>query len=172
VARWAAGEALAFAGWTGLLVYAGALLTDAYRISPGTTGLLLGLAALAHLAGNVVARRWLASAARTTVVLVLPAMAVTAVLLCAVRPSPAFSVTIFAVCCFLGGARTIAVSALGLSLGGTARLRAMGLRTAAVQFGYLLGAGLGGLGLALAGWPGLGMALGGLLLLATLAYPG
>ena len=61
-------------------------------------------------------------------------------------------------------------SALGLAVAGDDTVGGMGLRTAAQQFGYLAGAGLGGAALAGFGYAGLGVLLGALLALATLAH--
>ena len=43
----------------------------------------------------------------------------------------------------------------------------MRIRTAATQFGYLLGSALGGIALAAGGYPALGAVLGGMFLLAA-----
>jgi predicted MFS family arabinose efflux permease len=161
-AGWAAAELLAYAGWTAILLYAGALLSDAYDLSIGTTGLLLGLGAVAYLPGNILARRRLDrldGIARPLSIGLASAMSVTGLVFAGLRPSLGFSLAVFALFAFLGGARTIAGSSLGLALGGAPPLRAMSLRTASVQSGYLAGAGLGGIGLALAGWAGLGVML-------------
>lgn len=165
---WAVAEMLAFAGWTGVLVYAGALFAETYATSIGTTGLLLGLGAAAYLPGNLLARRWIGTAALPLSIGLACVMATTGLLLCVVRPSATFSVAVFGLFSFLGGARTISGSALGLRLGGADPLRAMSLRTASVQFGYMAGAGLGGLCLAAAGWNGLGIMLVVFLMLSAI----
>lgn len=162
-ARWSAAELLAYGGWAGMLVYAGALFIEVHRVSIGATGLLLGVCAAAYLPGNFLARRWVDRAARPMLIVLAPLMAIAGLVLCIVRPSVGLSVVVFALFAFLGGARTIAGSALGIRLGGAEQLRAMSLRTVAVQFGYLAGAGIGGLGLAAAGWSGLGVALAAML---------
>lgn len=169
VGRWAVGELLAYAGWAGLLTYAGAMFTDAHGASSATAGLLLGLGAAAYIPGNFLARRYVDRAGRQALLVLAPVMAVITLLFAAAHLSLTFSLLIFALLAFLGGARTLVASALGLRVSGTEQLEGMGLRTAAVQFGYLLGATAGGAGLALAGWPGLGAAL--CLLLALAAFP-
>ena len=172
VVSWAIAEFLAYAGWTAILIYAGALFTTAFATSIGATGLLLGLGAIAYLPGNFLVRRWVSRIARPLSIVLAAAMSVTGLVFATVRISLGFSVAVFALFAFLGGARTIAGSSLGLTLSGADPLRAMSLRTASVQCGYMAGAGLGGVGLTLAGWDGLGavlavsLALSAVLLLA------
>ncbi len=161
---WAAAEMLAYAGWTAVLVYAGALFAGTYGTRAGATGILLGLAAAAYVPGNFLARRFMNRHSLGLAAAMAAAMAVTGLLLAALRWSPGFSLAVFAVFACLGGVRTLAGTGLGLGLGGADPLRAMGLRTMSVQFGYMAGAGLGGIGLAAAGWNGLG-----LMVAATLA---
>lgn len=166
---WALSELLAFAGWAGMLVYAGAFFTDGYGVPVGLAGLLLGIGAAAYLPGNFLARRWVARAARGMVLGLAPVMAVTSVVLFVADLPLVPAVAVFALLGFLGGARTIASSALGLRIGAADPLRAMSIRTAAVQGGYLAGAGLGGVGLSVAGWPGLGIILAVLLMVSGVA---
>jgi MFS transporter, DHA1 family, inner membrane transport protein len=94
-------------------------------------------------------------------------MSAAALLLGTVRPSFGFSATVFALIALLAGVRMIASSTIGLDLGAASPLQAMSVRAAAMQFGYLGGAALGGIGLMLGGWPGLGGVLAVLLLLAA-----
>lgn len=169
MARWVLGELLAFAGWAGMLIYAGAVFAEVHRITVGVVGLVLAGGAVAYLGGNLLARRWVDHSARLILVLLSPAMAAAGFLVFAL-PSAAAAAGLFTLAGFLGGARTIASSSLGLDLGAVDPLRAMGLRTSAVQFGYLAGAGLGGLGLAWNGWRGLGAVLGVLLAAAALPH--
>jgi len=58
VARWSAGELLAFSAWAGTLVYVGALLVESYDLSVAATGVALGFAALVYVPGNRLFRRW------------------------------------------------------------------------------------------------------------------
>jgi predicted MFS family arabinose efflux permease len=167
VVTWAVAELLAYAGWTGVLIYAGALFTRLYEVSIGTVGLLLGVGAVAYLPGNFLARRWVDRAAFPLSVVLAGVMAAAVLVFTTTHPSLVISVALFAVVAFLGGARTIAGSALGLHLGGSDRLRAMSLRTASVQLGYTVGASAGGVGLTVAGWTGLGVVLAAMLLLAA-----
>jgi predicted MFS family arabinose efflux permease len=65
------------------------------------------------------------------------------------------------------GGRTIAGSGFGLDAAPDQRVAVMGLRAAAVQFGYLLGAASGGAALATGGYSLLGATLGVLFLLGV-----
>jgi predicted MFS family arabinose efflux permease len=71
---------------------------------------------------------------------------------------------------FLGGARTLAGSVFGLDAAPERRLGIMGLRAAATQYGYLLGAAAGGVAIALAGYQALGLVLGALFALAAVPH--
>ncbi|HEU4947624.1 MAG TPA: MFS transporter [Kribbella sp.] len=165
--RWAASELLAYAGWAGVLVYCGSLLTDTHGASAAAAGIALGGGATGYVVGTFVARRWVEHAARPMLLITGPAMAAAALILGAVRPSFGFSVAMFTVIACLAGARMIAGSAEGLDLAGVGPLQAMTVRAASMQGGYLGGAVLGGLGLALGGWPVLGAVLAVPLLVAV-----
>jgi predicted MFS family arabinose efflux permease len=71
---------------------------------------------------------------------------------------------------FFSAARTIAGSALGLELRPERRVFAMRIRTAANQFGYLLGSAFGGIALAAGGYAALGVTFGVLFLLSAVPY--
>jgi len=64
VAGWALGELFAWSAWAGTLVFAGALFVESYGASTATAGFLLGLAAVAYLPGNMLARRHVEGSAR------------------------------------------------------------------------------------------------------------
>jgi MFS transporter, DHA1 family, inner membrane transport protein len=170
VAGWALGELLAFSAWAGTLVFAGALFVESYDVSPGTAGVLLGLAAVAYLPGNFLARRLIGTWSRPLLV-VLPLMAATiAALLGGFRPALSASAAILAALAFVSGGRTIAGSALGLEVCSMRRVFAMRIRAAATQFGYLLGAVLGGAALAAWGYAGMGATFGLLFVLGAIPH--
>src|SRR5215211_1209530 len=167
VAQWAIGELMAYSGWGATLVYAGALFIESYGLSAAEAGVLLGAAALGYFPGTLLSRRHAEHHARTLlVVLGLTAAAGTALFGLA-RPSPAASLVLFAACMAAIGGRTIAGSAFGLDAAPDQRVAVMGLRAAAVQFGYLLGAAAGGGALATGGYGLLGATLGVLFLLGV-----
>jgi predicted MFS family arabinose efflux permease len=169
VRRWAFGELLAFAAWSGSLVYAGALFVDSHGLSPGVTGALLGLCAIAYFPGNTLARRRIDAGGRAP----LQTLAIIASLSVAafgtIRVELWMSVVLFAALVAVGGGRTFAGTAAGLALCPDQRLDVMALRGAAAQFGYLLGASIGGLALATLGYAGLALALSILFVGAAIA---
>jgi predicted MFS family arabinose efflux permease len=170
VAGWALGELLAFSAWAGTLVFAGALLVESYGSSPGTAGLLLGLAAVVYLPGNFLARRWVGHRSRTFLVVLALAAAGIVTVFGGYRPTPWASAAILSVLAFVAGARTIIASALGLEVCSQRQVFAMRMRAAATQFGYLFGAVLGGVALAAWGYPGMGVTFAGLFVLAAIPH--
>jgi MFS transporter, DHA1 family, inner membrane transport protein len=158
VARWSVGELLAFSGWAGALVYMGALLVESYDLSIAATGLALGFGALVYVPGNILFRRWVDSHSRLLLVALALSAAATVAVVGAVRPSVWFSVAVFSLLCFIAGGRTLAGSARGLGLAPELRLGVTGVRTAALQSGYFVGAAVGGAALALGGYGVLGLA--------------
>jgi MFS transporter, DHA1 family, inner membrane transport protein len=166
---WALAELLAVSAWVGILVFAGALLVESYGTSPLATGVVLGLVALAYLPGNVWATRRVASGSFVPILrVVLLITAALALALGAFRPELMVSGAILAAMAALNGVRTFVAGAYGLAAAGERRLAVMGVRAAANQFGYLVGAAAGGLALAGGGYPALGAILG-LLFLSSAA---
>jgi predicted MFS family arabinose efflux permease len=170
LASWALGELCAFAAWTGMLVYSGALLIESYGVSLRTTGLLLGLVFLAYFPGSLVARRFVDRFAPRMLVGLALAAAAVAVVIGTVRPATWVSVCLLACYVVLNSGRTIAGSSFGLDAAPHRAVTAMGIRASATQFGYLTGAGLGGLALSLGGYPALGATFGCLYVLAALPH--
>jgi predicted MFS family arabinose efflux permease len=170
VARWSAGELLAFSGWAGALVYVGALLVDAYGLSIAATGLALGFGALVYVPGNLLFRRWVDVHARRMLVALALSAAATVAVLYAVRPSVWFTVGAFAALSFIAGGRTLAGSARGLELAPEVRLGVTGVRTAALQSGYFVGAAAGGIALAAGGYSLVGLAFAALFVSAAIPH--
>lgn len=158
VARWSSGELLAFSGWAGSLVYMGALFVESYGLSVAVTGVALGVGALVYVPGNLLFRRWVDEHARLLLVVLALAAAATVAVLGAVRPSAWFTLGMFSILSFIAGGRTLAGSARGLSLAPELRLGVTGVRTAALQSGYFVGAAVGGVALASGGYSALGIA--------------
>jgi predicted MFS family arabinose efflux permease len=170
VAGWALGELLAFSGWAGTLVFAGALLVESYESSPATAGVLLGVAAIAYLPGNMLGRRLVGDRSRMLLaVLPLVAAALVAVF-GAYRPAVWASAAFFCALTFVVAARVIVASAYGLHICEQRQIFAMRIRAAATQFGYLLGAVLGGVALAAGGYAALGVTFSVLFVLAALPH--
>jgi predicted MFS family arabinose efflux permease len=167
---WAVPELFSYAAWSGVLVFAGALLVESYSVSPGVVGVLLGAAALAALPGNMLARPWLAGHARELLVVLGVAAALLTALFGIVRPGAAASTAILALVVLVACTRTVAGSALALQSAGERRLAAMGVRAATGQFGYLVGAAVGGAALAAGGYELLAVSLAALFALGTVPH--
>jgi predicted MFS family arabinose efflux permease len=170
VRRWSIGELFAFSGWAGALVYVGALLVESYDLSIAATGVALGFGALVYVPGNFLFRRWVDAHGRALLVALALSAAVTVALLGAVRTSLWVSLVLFSLLCFIAGGRTLAGSARGLGLAQELRLGVTGVRTAAIQSGYFVGAAIGGIALATGGYALLGAAFAGLFVAAALPH--
>ena len=170
VLRWSSGELLAFSAWAGSLVFVGALFVESYGLSVAATGLVLGAGALVYVPGNLVFRRLVDDHVRVLLVALPLAAAVTVAVLGSVRPSAWVSLAVFSCLSFLAGGRTLAGSARGLDLAPELRLGVTGVRTAALQGGYFVGAAVGGAALAAGGYPALGLTLGALFAAASIPH--
>ena len=170
VVRWSTGELLAFSGWAGALVYVGALLVDTYDLSIAATGLALGFGALIYVPGNLLFRRWVDAHSRVLLVALAVSAAATVAVLYALRPAVWFTIAAFAALSFIAGGRTLAGSARGLGLAPELRLGVTGVRTAALQSGYFVGAALGGIALASGGYSLVGAAFAALFLGAAIPH--
>ena len=106
----------------------------------------------------MLARRFVERSTRAILISFALASAAAALVFGAWRPALAASAAcVFAVLGFLGGGRTLAGSMFGLDATGDRKLAVMSLRAAAVQFGYLIGAAVGGIALTVAGYAALGL---------------
>jgi predicted MFS family arabinose efflux permease len=159
VARFAGGELLANAAWASVLTYAGALLIGTYGLAPRTAALGLGLTAAAMLPGTFSARRSAAAASRALLAALTLSQGCSVALLCAARPAAVATLALLALMAFVNGWRSMLASAVGMGTSPADKVTAMALRAAANQFGYLLGAAVGGVALALGGFAALGGAL-------------
>jgi DHA1 family inner membrane transport protein len=169
VRLWAVGELLASSAWAGTLVFAGALFTESYEASLPLTGLLLAPAGLAVIAGNVVFRRLVSCEPGRLLVRLALILAVLVPIFGAVRCGIVVSAVLFTVASFLAGGRMLIGNAFGLQMAPRLRLAVMGTRASANQFGYFIGAAIGGLALGSGGYGVLGLTLGALFLGAALA---
>ncbi|MFL5894302.1 MAG: MFS transporter, partial [Thermoleophilaceae bacterium] len=170
VRRWAFGEVMAYAGWGGTLVYAGALLSETYDLGTSTVGLLLGAAAVAYFPGTFAARRRLEGDLRALLGGLAIALAFGAAAFGALRPSAFVSTGLFAVLILLAGARGIAGSAFGLNAAPEHKVTIGSIRAAATQLGYLAGAAAGGIALDLGGYPVVGLTLAGFFAAAAVPH--
>jgi predicted MFS family arabinose efflux permease len=170
VVRWSSGELLAFSGWAGALVYVGALLVDTYDLSIAATGLALGFGSLIYVPGNLLFRRWVDAYSRRLLVALAICAAAAVAVLYALRPSLWFTIAAFAALSFIAGGRTLAGSARGLGLAPEVRLGVTGIRTAALQSGYFVGAAIGGIALASGGYSLVGLAFATLFVGAAIPH--
>jgi DHA1 family inner membrane transport protein len=170
VARFAAGELLANAAWASVLTYSGALLLESYGISPGVVALGLGLMATAMLPGTFTARRRTAHATLPLLAGLTALQGAAVVALGVLRVGVAVTLALLAVMAFVNGRRSMFASTLGMDAAPEDRVAVMSMRAAANQLGYLLGAAVGGLAIALGGFLALGAALAALFLGAALIH--
>jgi predicted MFS family arabinose efflux permease len=170
VLRWSIGELFAFSGWAGSLVFVGALFVESYGLSISATGLALGFGALVYVPGNLLFRRRVDDHGHLLLIVLPLAAAAAVAVLGAVRPSAWFSLATFCALCFVAGGRTLAGSARGLDLAPELRLGVTGVRAAAIQLGYFVGAAVGGVALAAGGYGTLGLAFAVLFVAAAIPH--
>jgi predicted MFS family arabinose efflux permease len=124
------------------------------------SGLAAGFAALTAglWAARLGLRELLLGGVATLALGSLLSAAATVSVLYALRLSVWFTVAAFAALSFIAGGRTLAGSARGLGLAPELRLGVTGVRTAALQSGYFVGAAVGGIALAWSGYSAVGLA--------------
>jgi DHA1 family inner membrane transport protein len=172
VARFTAAELLANAAWAGVLTYSGALLIEGYGAPRGVVSTGLAIAAAAMVPGTFLGRRSVRSAGFPflgALTLVQGGMVAT---LGAVRPGAGVSLAVLTVMAFFNGWRSVIASGLGMDSMPDDKLTVMSVRAAANQFGYLLGAALGGLALAAGGFAALGTTFSALFVLGAALHLG
>jgi predicted MFS family arabinose efflux permease len=170
--RWLGAEVIAYGAWTAVLTFVGAFFVERLGAPQATAGWMLAAGAAAHFAASsrsgaligLVPRRRLAAASALI-------MAILFFVLLKLTASAPLGVATFCLIGLAAGVRSPASSGLGLEQMPRHPGAMMAARTAATQFGYLLGAVVGGgvisrcgygtLGTVLA----LGMAGSGLLIL-------
>jgi DHA1 family inner membrane transport protein len=168
--EWAVAEVFALSAWAGTLIYCGALFIESYGISTAGAGFILGGVALAYLPGNTLFRRWVETSPIRLLVGLAAALAALSVPFGAVRESALLSFVLVSAIAFCSGGRTLAGSARGLTVGGEAKMGAMSLRTAALQFGYLIGGSVGGFALDAGGYAAVGIAFAVLFAISGLLH--
>src|SRR5829696_5914547 len=170
VARFAGAELLANAAWASVLTYSGAILRESYAVSPAVVALGLGLMATAMLPGTFSARRRAAHATPALLARLTAFQAAAVLAVCGLRVSVGATLALLAGMAFVNGRRSMAASALGMDTAPEDRVAVMSMRAAANQLGYLLGAAVGGLALALGGFSALGLTLAALFAAAVLVH--
>jgi len=86
------------------------------------------------------------------------------------RPGAGLSLALLTVMAFLNGWRSMIASGLGMESAPDDKVTVMSMRAAANQFGYLLGAALGGLALAAGGFDTMGLTFSSLFALGALVH--
>ncbi|HSI97496.1 MAG TPA: hypothetical protein VK926_03970, partial [Gaiellaceae bacterium] len=86
------------------------------------------------------------------------------------RPGIAVSAVLLSASAFVAGGRTLVSSSVGLAVDSSARGAVMAVRAATMQFGYFLGVVVSGSALAVAGYLGLGLAVGAMLVAASAVF--
>jgi predicted MFS family arabinose efflux permease len=172
VARFTAGELLANAAWASLLTYAGALLLGRYALSSTGVALSLALMAAAMLPGTFSARHRAAGATLPLLAGLTALQAAAVLAVGGVHAGLGLTLALLAGMAFVNGVRTIVASAVGMDAAPEDRVAVMSLRAAANQFGYLLGAAVGGLALEVGGFTLLGVALAAMFGGAALVHLG
>lgn len=169
---WLASELFANAAWAGTLVYAGALFAEVHGTSASATGVLLAVAAVAYVAGNLASRRLVGHDPRRLLTLLAAGLAVADLAFLAADCGTAMRTILFSVAAFVAGSRTLVSSAYAVSMPAGRRAAATSLRASTMQFGYFIGSSAGGAALAGGGYRALGLVMGSLFLAAAVALLG
>jgi predicted MFS family arabinose efflux permease len=169
--RWAIAELVAYSVWTSELTYIGAFYVKEYGVGESVVGLLLAVGSFAFLISTLSTDRLVGrvGSRRPLVVAGALSMGTLAAVIFNVTPSVAFTLVLFFLMALCGGIRATSSSALALSQLPSQPGSMMAARTSAAQFGYMVGALLGGVVLAVSDFGTLGFVLlGGLGLSALL----
>lgn len=167
VARFTAGELLANAAWAGVLTYAGSLLIESYGAARGTVSAGLAIAAAAMVPGTFVGRRGVSRATPAALGALTLAQAGMVAMLGGVRSGAGLSLALLTVMAFVNGWRSVIASGLGMDSAPDDKVTVMSMRAAANQFGYLVGAALGGVALAAGGFAAVGTVFSALFILGA-----
>ncbi|MGH2839088.1 MAG: MFS transporter, partial [Thermoleophilaceae bacterium] len=158
--RWTLAELVAYSAWTAELTYIGAFYIQTYDISESTVGFLLAVGSVAFAIST------LSTAAlterfqrRRLIVCAALGMGVMLAVIMNVTPAVAFTLCLFFVMALMAGIRSTASSSLGLDQLPSQPGSMMAARTAGAQLGYMFGALIGGLVLAVADFGELGFVL-------------
>jgi predicted MFS family arabinose efflux permease len=169
VGSWIASELFANAAWAGTLVYAGALFAEVHGTSASATGILLAIAAVAYIAGNLAARHLVSHEPRSLLVGLAAVLAVADLAFLAADCGTAMRTILFSAAALAAGSRTLVSSAYAISMPAERRAAATSLRASTMQFGYFVGSSAGGAALAAGGYRAVGVVMASLFLAAAAA---
>jgi predicted MFS family arabinose efflux permease len=158
--RWSIAELAAYAAWTAEITYSGAFYIESYGVSVFEVGVLMAAGSIVFLLVSTNSARLTGGLPRKPVIVVSALlMGFTLVPVLNLTPSVWFTLGLFCAMAAFAALRATAASALGLAQLPGRPGAMMGARTASSQLGYMIGAGLGGAVVALAGFGPLGFAL-------------
>lgn len=158
--RWALAELVAYSAWTAELTYAGAFYIDTYGVGEGSVGFLLAVGSVAFLVATLNAHRLAGRFARRGLIVASGlGMGVLLALFLNVTPAVWFSLLVICGVAVCAGLRSTGSSALGLNQLPAHPGSMMAARTVSAQLGYMIGAVVGGVVLAVAGFGTLGWVL-------------
>ncbi|MGC0272874.1 hypothetical protein ACO0LV_07740 [Pseudactinotalea sp. Z1739] len=165
--RWVVAETLAYMGWAGVLTYVGALFVVGLGTTEGLTGWVLSAGAVSFVIASVLGGRLAAAGDLRVTVYVLSgllAVAVAGVLGTALldgdaRPRWLVGAVAYAMANAIAGARIATTNVLGMAQHPERPELMMTALAGAIQAGYLLGAVLSGLALAVGDWAVSGLVL-------------
>lgn len=164
VGSWVASDLFANAAWAGTLVYAGALFAEVHGASPSATGVLLAVAAVAYVVGNLASRRLVSQEPRRLLVALAATLAVADLAFLTVDCGTAMRTILFSAAGLAAGSRTLVSSAYAISMPVERRTAATSLRASTMQFGYFVGSSAGGAALAAGGYRAVGVVMASLFL--------
>lgn len=160
--RWTIAEFVAYSAWTSELTYIGAFYVTTYDVEETLVGFLLAIGSVAFLISTLgtdrLVRR-LGGRRRRMVITSALAMGALVAVIFNVTPAVAFTVGLFFLMALSAGVRSTGSSALALGLLPSQPGAMMAARTTSAQLGYTVGAMLGGLVIAVAGFGALGFVL-------------
>jgi predicted MFS family arabinose efflux permease len=168
--RWTLAELVAYSAWTAELTYIGAFYIETYDVSETTVGFLLAVGSIAFAISTLNTASLTERFERRGVIWrAALAMGVMLAVIMNVTPTVVFTLCMFFVMALMAGIRSTASSALGLDQLPAQPGSMMAARTASAQLGYMFGAVIGGLVLAVSGFGALGFVLlGGMAISALL----
>ena len=159
---WTIAEFVAYSAWTAELTYIGAFYVKTYDVGEALVGFLLAIGSVAFLISTLgtdrLVRR-LGGRRRRMVITAALTMGTLVAVIMNVTPAVAFTVVMFFLMALSAGVRSTGSSALALGLMPAQPGAMMAARTTSAQLGYTVGALLGGLVLAVAGFGALGFVL-------------
>lgn len=160
--RWTIAEFVAYSAWTAELTYIGAFYVKTYDVQESLVGFLLAIGSIAFLISTLGTERLvrrLGGRRRRMVIIAALAMGSLVAVIMNVTPAVAFTVAMFFLMALCAGIRSTGSSALALGLLPSQPGAMMAARTTSAQLGYTVGAMIGGLVLAVAGFGALGFFL-------------